>query len=113
VDDILNNIHKKIEEIKQKSSYDINEKFSFTIILSLNGIELQKKILEKMFEKVIINFKDDFYYLPFIIILVDNQPDIQTLEKFLEDKNLLEGIDKRNISYFIKTDSLNIKKKNR
>ena len=64
-----------------------------------------------MFEKIIVKFKDDFYYQPFIIILVNNESDKQKIEKNLNNKKLLEGIDKRKISNFMKEDSSNIIKK--
>ena len=44
-------------------------------------------------------------------VLVNNEPDKQKIENFLNDKKLLGGIDKRKISNFIKEDSSNIIKK--
>ncbi len=110
-DKLFDNILNNIENIKKNSIYDVNKIFSFTIIHYLNKIESQIKNLEKMFEKIIVKFKDDFYYQPFIIILVNNEPDKQKIENFLNNKKLLEGIDKRKISNFIKEDSSNIIKK--
>lgn len=109
-DKLFDNMLDNIEKIKKDSMYD-NKIFSFTIIHYLDEFESQKKNLEKMFEKIIVKFKNDFYYQPFIIILVNNEPDKQKIEKFLNNKNLFEGIDKRKISNFIKKDSSNIIKK--
>ena len=91
-----------IEIIKSSNTDYKNEKFSLTIIFSLNNLNNEQK---KKINNLIIDLEDNLesdniseYNFPFLIFLVQNEEDKNDLEKeFLQYKI----IDKRNISFFI------------
>ena len=91
-----------IEILKSKISDYNNEKFSFTIIVSLddldNGQKTKINTLFKNLENDLIEDELSEYNFPFIIFLVQKEMDITDLKKeFIQ----YENIDKRNISFFI------------
>ena len=105
-----------IEKIK---SYNIGlkiEKFSLTIIFSLDDLNnKEKEKINNLMRGLDENLEEDIisdYKFPFIIFLVQNEQDENDLKnEFLQYTN----IDKRNISYFIsplKNDSSKEKNKN-
>lgn len=98
--DIFDKIIKKIEEIKKKASYS-NEIFSYTIIYSVTEIKEGKKNIKKLLEKLLSKLKNNYYFQPFIILLIDNQKDKNELENFLISKEIPKGFDMRNISCFV------------
>ena len=94
-----------IELIKSKNTDYKKEKFSFTIIISLDNLDDMQNdqkaslnILFQSLDRMLMQDEISEYNFPFFIILVQKEEDIIDLKnEFLQYNN----IDKRNISFFI------------
>ena len=92
-----------IELIKSKNTDYKKEKFSFTIIISLDNLDDKQNdqkapvnILFQSLDRMLMEYEISEYYFPFFIILVQKEVDIIDLKKeFLQYNN----IDQRNVSF--------------